>query len=390
MRPSSGIEGRVRRRLLRLAGAVVLAVALAVALAVWLWPSRAPQTAPEAAAAVKPAADRSIELSASQIRSQGIASAAVVAATQLPLPGLPAQATAPLEASARVVVPYAGVVTRILVDEGGSVRRGQPLARLRSRDLLMAQADLARARSEALAASQQARRDAALLAEGIIAASRNEQSQARASAAEGARRQAEGALSQLRAVADGQPGEYELLAPISGQVLRRLVAPGQALAALDEAFVVAEPGPLDVTFTAPVRVRAALAPGLEVRLPDGTSARVVAVGADTDPASQSLRVRARVAGMKAGADYAAGQQFSVTLLLPAPAGTLAVPTAALLPSGQGQVLYRQDGRRIRAVPVQEVLGGDEVTSIVRAAGLSPGAQVVTRGTALLKSLIPAE
>ncbi|HEY9240082.1 MAG TPA: efflux RND transporter periplasmic adaptor subunit, partial [Burkholderiaceae bacterium] len=133
--------------------------------------------------------------------------------------------------------------------------------------------------------------------------------------------------------------------------------------------------------------------GLEVRLPDGTSARVVAVGADTDPASQSLRVRARVAdaiGVGSGTGYAAGQQFSVTLLLPAPAGTLAVPTAALLPSGQGQVLYRQEGRRIRAMPVQELLGGDEATSIVRAAGLSPGAQVVTRGTALLKSLIPAE
>ncbi|HEY8326911.1 MAG TPA: efflux RND transporter periplasmic adaptor subunit, partial [Rhodanobacter sp.] len=167
MSPTSGIEVRGRRRLVWLAAAAVLAAALLAILAVRLWPSSAPQTASEVAQ--KPAADGSIELSDSQIRSQSIASAAVAAATQLPLPGLPAQAAAPLEASAQVAVPYAGVVTRILVDEGGTVRKGQPLARLQSLDLLTAQADLARARSEAAAASQQARRDAALLAEGIIA-----------------------------------------------------------------------------------------------------------------------------------------------------------------------------------------------------------------------------
>lgn len=196
-------------------------------------------------------------------------------------------------------------------------------------------------------------------------------------------------MSHVGTASGGQPGEYTLLAPISGTVLRRMVGPGQALATLEEAFVIAEPGPLDVTFTAPVRVRNALAPGLEVRLPDGGRARVVAVGADTDPASQSLRVRARL-DEAAPAAYLAGQQFSVTLLLPAPPGTWAVPTSGLLPSGQGQVLYQRDGQHFRAVPVQEVLGGDEAISIVRADGLRPGEQVVTRGTALLKSLIPAE
>ncbi|MDE2372480.1 MAG: efflux RND transporter periplasmic adaptor subunit [Burkholderiales bacterium] len=379
-------EARLRR--LWPAGAVLLAAALA---ALWfLLRPAAPAAVPVASSpAAKSPAD-GVELSDEQLRSQGITSAAVAAATQLPLPGLPAQAGAALESSARVAVPYAGVVTRILVDEGAPVRRGQALARLRSQTLLAAQGELARARSEATAAAQQARRDALLLSEGIIAASRHEQSQARAGAAEAGRRQAEGALANLRPAAGGQPGEYELLAPIAGQVLRRLVAPGQALAALDEAFVVAEPGPLDVTFTAPVRVRGALTPGLAVRLPDGGAARVVAVGADTDPASQSLRLRARMAGGAAGAGYVAGQQFSVTLMLPAPAGTLAVPTAALLPAGQGHLLFRRDGRRIRAVRVQEMLGGDAETSIVRADGLSPGAQVVTHGTALLKSLIAAE
>jgi hypothetical protein len=144
---------------------------------------------------------------------------------------------------------------------------------------------------------------------------------------------------------------------------------------------------------------------LEVRLPDGTLARVTAVGGDTDLSSQSLRVRARVDADQAGADrYAAGQQISVALLLPAPHGTLSVPSSALLPAGSAHVLYvaepssqdKQGDLRVRAVPVQ-LLGQDEseASSAVRAvspdtAPLAASMQVVVRGTALLKSMIPLQ
>jgi RND family efflux transporter MFP subunit len=358
----------------------------------------APEPGPVAANA-QVAADGGISLNAAQLEAQGVETATVEAAAQLPVTGLPAQAAAPLSASAQVVAPYGGVVTRILVDEGAPVRRGQALARIQSREVLAAQAELARARVEADAAALQARRDAALLAEGIIPAARNEQSQARAAAAQSALRQASGALSLLRPVADAQAGEYELLAPMTGQLVRRLLTPGQAVAALDAAFVVAEPGLIDVNFSAPLRLRSALVPGLAVRLPDGALARVAAVGADADASSQSLRVRARIEPTQGGTLSTPGQQFSVSLLLPAPAGALAVPPSALLPAAQDQVLYvaekAQESMRIRAVAVRW-LGGDETSSVVQtiqpedAPRLQPGAQVVTRGTALLKAMIPAQ
>lgn len=394
----------------RFARSLVAASAALAAAAVAAWwmlsrPAQEPAArapAPASAAAPAPAAaaaDAGLVLGAAQLRALNIATAAAGAATLLPVPGLPAQAAAPLAASAQVNAPYAGVVTRILIDEGAEVRKGQPLARIQSRDALAAQGELARARSEATAAALQARRDAALLAEGIIPAARNEQSQARTQAAQAGLQQAAGALAQLRMVAGGQAGEYELLAPLSGQVLRRQLMPGQSVAALEAAFVVAEAGRMDVNFTAPLRLRSALQPGLLVSLPDGGQARVAAVGADADPASQSLRVRASVQGRAA---LAAGQQFSVSLQLPAPAGALAVPPSALLPSGQGHVLYvasdaagaEKGALRLRAVHVQ-LLGGDESASVVQpaaqdgATALQAGDQVVTRGTALLRSLLPS-
>ena len=39
--------------------------------------------------------------------------------------------------------------------------------------------------------------------------------------------------------------------------------------------------------------------------------------------------------------------------------------------------------------MQALLGGDGRISVVQAAGLAPGQRVVTRGTAMLKALIPA-
>lgn len=399
------------KRTVYVAAAVVLAMAAGGGWWAYSRSSGAGADAPQAADGARVARDAEggVTLSQAQLRAQGIEVAAINTATQLPVPGLPAQAMAPLGASAQVAAPYAGVVTRILVDEGSMVRQGQALARIQSREVLAALGELARARSEATAAQLQAKRDAALLAEGIIAASRNEQSQARAAAAQSTLREASGALAQLRPVEGGQAGEYELLAPMSGQVVRRHLAPGQAVEALGAAFVVAEPGLMDVNFSAPLRLRVAIKPGLQVRLPDGSAARVVAVGADADPSSQSLRVRARIEqSRETGTLYTAGQQFSVTLLLPAPEGALAVPPSALVQAGQGHVLYVADAEkdaaqgpvRIHPVAVQ-LLGGDEGASVVMAVAaetgskgppsvLTAGTRVVTRGTALLKSMIPLQ
>lgn len=116
--PSSTATGRpllVRRILLVAVPLLVIAL-----LAVWLWPTPAlPPSAPATASTSGP-----LVLTAEQIAAQGIASQPVAAAETYPLPGLAAEASTPLDASARVVVPYAGVVTRLLVDEGAMVERG--------------------------------------------------------------------------------------------------------------------------------------------------------------------------------------------------------------------------------------------------------------------------
>lgn len=345
------------------------------------------EQAPEAIAESETVVDVNggLTLDSTQTDALGLQTEVAVAATEMPISGLPAEVAPPLHSSARIAAPYAGVVTRILRDEGDVVAKGDALVRIQSRELLSAQADMVRARTEAIAALQQAERNELLLKEGIIAASRNEESRARAAAAVAAREQAEGALSGLRVVSDGVPGEYELLAPIAGRVLHRKVVPGQAVAALEETYAVAAPGSLDLIFSVPVSSRSRVAPGMQVRLPDGSSGSVVAVGADTDRASQRLRVRARADDDRG---LVAGQHLELTLLAPAPADSIGVPAAALITEGDGHVLYVLSGETYRAVRVER-LGGDQQHAIVHG-DVRAGDRVVVQGASALKSLLAAE
>jgi hypothetical protein len=92
----------------------------------------------------------------------------------------------------------------------------------------------------------------------------------------------------------------------------------------------------------------------------------------------------------------AGQQFNVSLLLPVPPGALRVPSSALLPAGEGHVLYAvvagqagQDTARVRGVAVQLLAddGTDSVVLPAKGQSLAPDTPVVTRGTALLKAML---
>ncbi|KIQ96552.1 efflux RND transporter periplasmic adaptor subunit [Lysobacter sp. A03] len=324
-------------------------------------------------------------MSEEQIEALGIESVAAQPAENIPVTGLPGEAVPPFDAVTQVTVPFTGVVTRILVDEGERVRAGQPLLRIQSRELIAMQGDLARARAEAGVSSQQARRDAALAGEGIIPEARLSESSARASAARVTLDEANAMMSRLRRVPGGQAGEYDLLAPQSGLVLRRSVTPGQAIEAMAPAFVLVESDALDVQFNAPIALRGQLQPGLPIRLANGIEGEVVAVGADTDTGSQTLRVRAHVD--QPGA-LVAGQQLAVTLLLPAAADAVSVPQRALHTHGQGDSLYVQDGSTFRRITVER-MGGDADTAVVRSAGtLRPGDLVVQKGGSVLKSLAP--
>jgi RND family efflux transporter MFP subunit len=337
-------------------------------------------------ASVTNAAD--IRLDITQAQRLGVQTEVAQAAQGIPLDRLPAEIVAPLETSRTVSAPFAGVVTSVAVDEGATVKAGALLARVQSRDFLAAQADLRRSSSDAALVQTQAQRDAALLAEGIIARSRADESRARAADAQARVEQARATLAGV--TASSAAGEYALRAPVAGRVLRRAVLPGQVVGAFDPAFVLAADARVDVLFQVPVARRAALVPGLAVEMEDGAEGRVVTVGAATDVTSQSLRLRAR---LPESAHWRVGERTTVRLLLPAPDDAIRVPLAALLPDGEHTLVFvatRVDGSmQYHAVPVER-LGADAREAVVRSATkgmVQAGDAVVVRGASALKPLM---
>ena len=331
------------------------------------------------------AAPAAIRLPAEQARALGVRNAPVVAATGIPLEQLPATVEPALERSVVVTMPYAGTVTRVLAVEGSEVAAGTVLARVQSRERMLLEAEAARAASQAHLATRQARRDAELLAEGIVPAARAEGSRAQQEQASDAQAQLARALALAPAVKGGLPGEYELRAPLAGHVLERKVVPGQALEAMAAAFVVADTTFLDVVIRAPAAARARLAVGQRASIGGvAASGRVSAVGSAVDAASQTVPVRAR---FDADAGLVPGQPVAVTLELPAPKDALALPRGALARVGRDAVVFVTTAEGYRVVAVQVL--GESATQVVVSGQLAAGAVVAVAGSSALKALLVA-
>lgn len=330
------------------------------------------------------AAEPAIVLTAAQRQALGIRTGKTQAAPNLPLDGLPAVVRIPLNDSAVITAPYEGVVVDILAREGELVTREQPLARIRSRDAMTLGADLTAATGEYRVARAQAERDRQLLAEGIIPAARAQADYARRDAAAARLHELQAARALAPGAASGGAGTYELRAPIAGRVVERTLQLGESVAMLAKAYVIARGDQVMVELQVPVRYAASLRLGLQVSVAGGETGSVTEIGGAMHPASQTVRVRAEVTGKH----LMIGQQTVATLMLPAPAGALRVPSAALGEQDGAYRLFVVKGQRFVPVPVTRLAQGTDGFSVVTG-DIAPGTEVVVGGTGALKA-IPLE
>lgn len=142
--------------------------------------------------------------------------------------------------STQVLSTVSGPATRVVVNPGAVVTRGQPLAYVSSPDFADAVAAYRKAQTAFRNTKRIADRDSALFKNDALARSELEQAQSDVAAAEAdleAAIQNMRALgveeSQIEAVRQGKPAPIEAIirAPINGTVVEKLIADGQLLAA---------------------------------------------------------------------------------------------------------------------------------------------------------------
>lgn len=319
-----------------------------------------------------------IELNADQSRLLEIRTAPVVAAADVRLRGLPAQIEIAAEAQRGVAAPFGGQVLTLHADVGDTLEAGAPLADLVSAEYAQANSRLLQAQAIARRANAQAARDRELYAEGVIARTRMEASEADWQAARAGLVAEQSALADIVTLGGGR---YRLLAPLAGVVVARSLPADQPVAAWSAAFVIADPAQLVAVIQVPAPRAAALRVGDAVRIGDA-SGQVARIAAVVDPHTQALALRAT---LETRGSLRSGQRASAEIAVTAPAGALALPREALWFEGNAAHVFAQGGPgHFREVPV-EVLDQDRDRAVVRG-GLEAGAQVVTRGVAALKAL----
>jgi cobalt-zinc-cadmium efflux system membrane fusion protein len=349
-----------------------------------------------------PATDQSsdvvITLDEREIRAAGISTAPVAAErgdTELSLPGTVAIPPSQLRV---VAAPANGLVEAVLVAADETVTAGQPIARLRSPDLVEAQRQyLAAIADEALAADRLRRtrmlwesrvtteRELRVVeTEAINAKSRLDERSQILSLMEMSAADIETLRSSRRIVS-----AVTVHAPISGTVVRRDASPGQRVEAAAPVVTLATLEPLWVNIQVPAARLPAIKAGEVVVVPAyGVQGRIVRIGRTVDAATQSAVAVAEIGS--ANGLVRPGLAVAVTIrIAQSGASQWSVPATAVVRHRDRAWVFVKDPRGFLARPVQ-VMSETSRGASVRGS-LVAGDQLADRGViALLSELAAAD
>lgn len=275
-----------------------------------------------------------------------------------------------------VMARFDGDLETVLVREGQAVRRGQPLARYRPRDVKdaweSAEAGLKAAQSDLEAAQNAERRQERLLAAGAAAPSELELAQSQRKAAEARLRtmQAQHNLAQENAL------EAEVPSPISGAVSAAIVHSGDRTAVGDKMFTLVDTRVMELSATVPSEALSRVQKGTAIEFhldafPGEKFTGVVdRVNPTTEPGTRQVRVYARVENRDrrlVGGLFASGRVLSAVR-----ERATAAPAATLRQEGGEPVVYRVRGGVAERIAVRTGLIDEAAGFVELLGGIAPG------------------
>jgi RND family efflux transporter MFP subunit len=265
-------------------------------------------------------------------------------------------------------------ISELRVDVGTRIAPGQTLIRLGTGDIAASRAKAEAAVTAAIAARDEAARQAArmdtLYAQDVVAAVQKDgahlaltQAESQVALAEATRTEVETAASYAT-----------IRAPFHGAVVARYADAGDVAAPGIPLLVIEDSGPRDAVLAVPADLALTLEPGAPVRISasDGrsTTAAIRAVAPGADPMTRTVEVRASLP-----ADWPTG--ISVTALIPSgSADGIAIPADAVVRRGQltGVRVLTADGVAVRWIRLGRAVGAGDRIQVL--SGLEPGDRVV--------------
>lgn len=279
--------------------------------------------------------------------------------------------------SAQLTTQAAGKVQSISFEEGEKVKKGQVLVRIDSREW---DAQLQRYRAELKNANKDLERKKAMASvQGI--------SEAELEAAELKTQTLKANIRETQVKLD----HATITAPFDGKIGLRSVSPGSYISAGTPVAMLVQENPLKLQFNVPERYAALLRPGQEVNfsIADNDTVYQASVYA-TEPmiseSTRALRVRAK-ANNPAG-KLIPGSYADVTVELDSIPDALMIPTEAIVPQLNNQLVYRIS--KGKAEQVQVKTGVREPRKVQITSGLQAGDTVLVSGLLQVRPGMPVK
>jgi membrane fusion protein, multidrug efflux system len=275
-----------------------------------------------------------------------------------------------------------GTVDRIAFDSGKSVREGDVLVTL---DTRQERAQLAAVEAQRDLARLNHGRMQGLKKDGIISAADYDRAAAE-------NKETEARVGEIRAAIDRKT----IRAPFSGILGIRQVNLGQYLSAGDPVVTLQSLHPIYVNFGVPQQDAAQVRIGRTVRISAANQAgpeltgRVTAIDSVVNPSTRNLQVQATLANPKGA--LRPGMFVQTHLVVGASQSVIAIPASGINYAPYGDSVFvvadlkGEDGKTYRGVRQQFVkLGGSRGDQVAIVSGVNPGDEVVTSGVFKLRN-----
>jgi membrane fusion protein, heavy metal efflux system len=371
-----------------LAGAAATVIVLSGGLVVWSM-TRSPEAVPEAAAEEEEAhgTREALEMDVARLQAAGIIlapvgsgslSAEIVA--QGTVVGTP-QGEAVLAARAD------GVISHVSLRLGESVRAGQTVALIESREASTIAAERSAAQARLTAARQALAREQRLFDAQITARQDLEAAQTVLAEAQAESRRTSSAAAAARVSSDGR--STGVVSPISGRVTAADATLGAFVTAGTELFRVANASQIEIEASVSADDAGRIAPGdrASIALPEGeVQATVRSITPGVDAESRAATVILSLSGV---GGLRPGQAISARIYTrdAQTSGGISVPEEAIQTVEGRDVVFVRTANGFTAAPVivgQRTAGRAQITS-----GLRAGQTIATRNAFLLKAALGA-
>lgn len=319
-----------------------------------------------------------LPVDATQRSRLGIRVAEVVASAQAPGLSAMAQVVLPPTAVQVVAASGMGLVTRLHVEAGQTVRAGTALVTLSMPGLAEANNAWIQANLRARLAADTLARDRRLFDEGLIAESRLRASEVQMEAARAERVAAEAARALLGS-GRVSGSRLTLVAPAAGVVAEIQAEPGMRVDAGAPLVKLVDPGRLALDIALSTTQAEQVGVGQQVKAVGGSARGVIEAILPRLDAAQSVRVRARLSET---GNLRVGQTVAVEIIGARQGDAVLVPVSALVWQGNRPWVFVAKAKGFTPTLVRVLR---QSTREVELVGLVPGTRIAVAGVAALKA-----